>query len=303
MSGRCRLVGKYLGRITWTGKKSHFGRSLRNLSRKTTRKVVDLAKAGTIVDEGYMAEAKAETTEQEREEMCSSAVCGQFPLPSRVTDKLWGAQAQPKESVFLWKRGARVWSIERSGVRNQIGIDVWDVEEENTWRRERNVQDWHFLRKAWQNGEGPIWETMICTEGRTHMEKSWHGAESVRDTRGKVWDRNCCIGAILKEWTCVAWCDWCACFPFFCGHRVLWWLVVSDDLDVDFRRILKEVRDDKGCAIFEYISTDGPSNVVVVSCSLLDPLQRKLDTPWKHNSSVFAIDGWWQEDLVKQRSW
>ena len=73
-SGRCRLMDQNLGTITWSGRKSHFGRSLRSLSPKTTRKAVDLAKAGTIVDQGYMA------------------VCGQLPLLCRAMDKLWRAQ-------------------------------------------------------------------------------------------------------------------------------------------------------------------------------------------------------------------
>ena len=35
--------------------------------------------------------------------------------------------------------------------------------------------------------------------------------------------------------------------------------------DVDFRRILEETRDEKGCAIFEFFSSDGPSEILVVS--------------------------------------
>ena len=36
-------------------------------------------------------------------------------------------------------------------------------------------------------------------------------------------------------------------------------LLGSDVTDVNFRRILEEARDEKGCAIFETFSTDGPS--------------------------------------------
>ena len=36
-------------------------------------------------------------------------------------------------------------------------------------------------------------------------------------------------------------------------------LLGPDDVDVDFRRILEKARDEKGCAIFETFSTDGPS--------------------------------------------
>ena len=44
-------------------------------------------------------------------------------------------------------------------------------------------------------------------------------------------------------------------------------LLGPDDLDLDFRRILEEARDEKGCGIFETFSTDGPSEFVVVSRS------------------------------------
>ena len=44
-------------------------------------------------------------------------------------------------------------------------------------------------------------------------------------------------------------------------------LLGPDDVDVDFRRILKEARDERGCEIFETFSTDGPSKFVVVSRS------------------------------------
>ena len=44
-------------------------------------------------------------------------------------------------------------------------------------------------------------------------------------------------------------------------------LLGPDDVDVDFRRILEEARDEKGCAIFTTLSTDGPGKFVVVSRS------------------------------------
>ena len=42
-------------------------------------------------------------------------------------------------------------------------------------------------------------------------------------------------------------------------------LLGPDDSDVDFRRILEEARDKKGCAVFEIFSSDGPSEFLVVS--------------------------------------
>ena len=42
-------------------------------------------------------------------------------------------------------------------------------------------------------------------------------------------------------------------------------LLGPDDLDVDFRRTSEEARDEKGCAIFQTFSSDGPSEILVVS--------------------------------------
>ena len=79
-------------------------------------------------------------------------------------------------------------------------------------------------------------------------------------------------------------------------------LLGPDDVDVDFKRILEEARDEKGCAIFETLSIDGPSEFVVVSRSRWDKHQRKWNALWRLNSSASASDGWWQEGL-EQQSW
>ena len=78
-------------------------------------------------------------------------------------------------------------------------------------------------------------------------------------------------------------------------------LLGPDDIDVDFRRILEEARVEKRCAIFETLSTDGPSNIVVVSRSRWDEHQRKWNAPWRQNSSASSSKGWWQEGLEQQR--
>ena len=44
-------------------------------------------------------------------------------------------------------------------------------------------------------------------------------------------------------------------------------LLGPHDTEVDFRRILEEPKDEKGCVIFETFSTDGPSEFLVVSRS------------------------------------
>ena len=89
-------------------------------------------------------------------------------------------------------------------------------------------------------------------------------------------------------------------------------LLGPDDTEVDFRRILEEARDEKGCAIFETFSTDGPSEFLVVSRSRWDkhqgggthrggkirPLHQVKDTGkrvWKNSE----LDG----ACWKERSW
>ena len=75
-----------LGRITWSGRKKHFGRSRAckgapheerqgNMSQferfvtEDSEKADELAKAGTMLDERFLAEARAETMQQERKEV------------------------------------------------------------------------------------------------------------------------------------------------------------------------------------------------------------------------------------------
>ena len=52
-------------------------------------------------------------------------------------------------------------------------------------------------------------------------------------------------------------------------------LLGPDDADVDFRRVLEEARDEKGCATFETFSTDGQSQFLVASRSRWDKYKRK----------------------------
>ena len=52
-------------------------------------KADELAKAGAMLNKGFMAEAKAETLQQEeRRGACSTAACGQLPLPGRTKEGL-----------------------------------------------------------------------------------------------------------------------------------------------------------------------------------------------------------------------
>ena len=58
-------------------------------------------------------------------------------------------------------------------------------------------------------------------------------------------------------------------------------LLRSDDVDVDFRRILQEARDERGCEILETVSTDGLSEFLVASRSRWDKYERKWNAPWR----------------------
>ena len=55
-------------------------------------------------------------------------------------------------------------------------------------------------------------------------------------------------------------------------------LLGPDETDVDFSQIFEETRDEKGCAILETFSTDGPSAFLVVSRPRWDKDQRRLRT-------------------------
>ena len=78
-------------------------------------------------------------------------------------------------------------------------------------------------------------------------------------------------------------------------------LLGPDDVDVDFRRIVKETRDEIGCEMFETFSTDGLSEFLVASRSRWDKYKRKWNAPRRHNSSASASEGWWQEGQERQR--
>ena len=76
-------------------------------------------------------------------------------------------------------------------------------------------------------------------------------------------------------------------------------LLGPDDVDVDFRRIVKEARNERGCERFETFSTDGLSEFLVASRSRWD--KRKWNAPRRQNSSASASEGWWQEAQERQR--
>ena len=51
-------------------------------------KADELAKAGAMMDEGFLEEARAETVKQERGGVCGFAVCGELPLFSGGMERL-----------------------------------------------------------------------------------------------------------------------------------------------------------------------------------------------------------------------
>ena len=75
-------------------------------------------------------------------------------------------------------------------------------------------------------------------------------------------------------------------------------LLGPDDSDVDFRRILEEIRDKRGYAIFETFSTDGPSAYLVVCCMRWNERQKRLNAQWEELRSVQPT---WQQTRLLQR--
>ena len=69
-------------------------------------------------------------------------------------------------------------------------------------------------------------------------------------------------------------------------------LLGPDAVGVDFRRILKEARDQRGRKIFETFSSDDLS-FLVAEWSRCDKYKRAT---WRQDSSVSASDGWRRED-------
>ena len=77
-------------------------------------------------------------------------------------------------------------------------------------------------------------------------------------------------------------------------------LLRPEDVDVDFTRILKEARDERGRKIFETFSSNDLS-FLVAGWSRWDKYKR---APWRQDSSASAIDGWRREDQEQLRvSW
>ena len=78
---------------------SHFEKFATDGSEKTD----ELAKAGPMLEEGFLAETRAKTVQQERERerrgVCSLAVRSQFPLLGGRMARLCRAQAEAKRKM------------------------------------------------------------------------------------------------------------------------------------------------------------------------------------------------------------
>ena len=82
-------------------------------------------------------------------------------------------------------------------------------------------------------------------------------------------------------------------------------LLGPDDTEVDFRRILEEARDEKSFAIFETISTDGPSEFLLVSRSQWDKRvskSRELDGALEKKKKVWGAVENYLENCVHIKS-
>ena len=75
-------------------------------------------------------------------------------------------------------------------------------------------------------------------------------------------------------------------------------LLGPEDVDVDFRRILKEARDERERKIFETFSSEGLNDFLVAEWSRWDKYKR---APWRQDSSASASEGWWREDQEQLR--
>ena len=78
-------------------------------------------------------------------------------------------------------------------------------------------------------------------------------------------------------------------------------LLGPDDVDVDFRRILEEAKDERGRETYETFSRDGLSEFLVASRSRWDKNKSKWNAPRRQNSLASASEGWWQEGQERQR--
>ena len=88
-------------------------------------KADELAESGAMLDEGFMAEARAETEKQEREEVyVALQYAASFHCSVEDGRIVKNSSTSRKKSGFSLARRVTDRSIEQSAVRKQTGIDV-----------------------------------------------------------------------------------------------------------------------------------------------------------------------------------
>ena len=114
-------------------------------------KADELAKAGAMLDEGFMAEARAKTMAAgKRAGVCSFAVCGQLPLLGKTMEGCEEFKPKPKEKwIFVDKKS------EETKHRTEWCAEADRYEDARNMYRTKN-----YCQKVSKNGEGAIWEDM-----------------------------------------------------------------------------------------------------------------------------------------------
>ena len=125
-------------------------------------KADELAKAGAMLDEGFMAEARAETMQQEREEVYAAL---QYAASFHCLVEQWKdcEELRPKPNekwVFVEKKSENIkhrteWCAEADRYRR-----VRCGRGSKSMKMPGNVQDLNYCQKNWKNGEDDIWEVM-----------------------------------------------------------------------------------------------------------------------------------------------
>ena len=132
-----------------------------------------LAKAGAMLDEGFMAEARAKTMQQEREEVF---VALQYAASFHYLVEEWKdceeLRPKPKEKlVFIEKKSENTkhrteWCAEADKYRCMRcgrGSKYMKMQE--------NVQEQNSCQKVWENGKGAAWQVITWSEKWTGRER------------------------------------------------------------------------------------------------------------------------------------
>ena len=111
-------------------------RTLRGFVADGSEKVDELAKAGAMLDEGFMAEARAKTVQQEREEVYAAL---QYAASFHCLLEEWKDCAElkpkPKEQWIFVDQKWRRRSIDRSGVLKRK-VSMYEM-----WKRQQAHED------------------------------------------------------------------------------------------------------------------------------------------------------------------